>query len=63
MTDMKDKLLEMLICPQCKKSLTVDDTGVICRNCRVLYPFSHGVPAMTTASAIPLDVDNSELGN
>lgn len=63
MMDMKDKLLEMLICPQCKKSLIVEDTGAICPNCRVLYPFSHGVPAMMADSAIPLDAENSDSDN
>lgn len=52
---MKNKLLEILICPNCKQNLTVEENGAVCENCRLLYPFSYGVPVMRAESAIPLD--------
>lgn len=57
MKDIKNKLLEMLICPQCKKNLNVEAEGAVCETCRLLYPFNHGEPAMLAESAIPLDSD------
>lgn len=55
--DIKNKLLEILICPQCKQNLTVEENGAVCEKCRLLYPFSHGIPAMLADNAISLDPD------
>lgn len=57
--DLKDKLLEILICPACRGDLAVDENGAVCENCRLFYPFSHGIPAMLAASAIALDDDGN----
>lgn len=61
--DIKNKLLELLICPQCKQNLTVEEHGAVCENCRLLYPFGSGVLAMHADSAIPLVADTDEMAN
>lgn len=55
--DLKNKLLEILICPQCRHDLKVDENGAICEKCRVLYPFSDGTQGLLAENAISLESD------
>lgn len=61
--DIKNKLLELLICPECKQKLTVEEHGAVCENCRLLYPFSSGGLAMQADSAISLKSKADEMTN
>jgi uncharacterized protein YbaR (Trm112 family) len=41
-------LLEILVCPDCKGSLTVDHTNeeLICNGCGLIYPVRDNIPVM-----------------
>lgn len=50
---MTRELLEILACPKCKgdinlteKSMNRKEDGLICENCRLLYPVRDGIPVM-----------------
>ena len=42
------ELLEILACPQCKGevTLTQDESGLVCRACKLLYPIKDDIPIM-----------------
>jgi uncharacterized protein YbaR (Trm112 family) len=42
------KLLEILACPKCKGDikLTNDGNGIICENCKLIYPIRDDIPVM-----------------
>lgn len=61
--DIKNKLLEILICPECKQNLTVTEYGAKCETCRLLYPFGNGVIAMQADRAVSLEADADEKVN
>lgn len=46
-------LLEILVCPDCKGSLTVDERHeeLICNECGLIYPVRHGIPVMLVDEA------------
>jgi hypothetical protein len=53
------ELLEILACPKCKgdiklteKSMNHKEDGLICENCRLLYPIRDGIPVMLIDEAI-----------
>ena len=53
------ELLEILACPKCKgdiklteKSMNYKEDGLICENCRLLYPIRDGIPVMLIDEAI-----------
>jgi hypothetical protein len=52
-------VLEILACPKCKgdiklteKSVNHKEDGLICENCRLLYPIRDGIPVMLIDEAI-----------
>lgn len=47
------KLLEILACPKCKGDLDVDqeNEGLVCPECRLLYPVRDGIPVMLIEEA------------
>jgi len=47
------KLLEILACPACKKpvQLTPEGTGLLCRECRRVYPIENDIPIMLVDEA------------
>ena len=47
------KLLEILACPVCKSSvhLLTDGSGLVCRECRLLYPIEDDIPVMLVDAA------------
>jgi uncharacterized protein YbaR (Trm112 family) len=55
------ELLEILVCPKCKKALVQRDaqTGenaqgwLVCGVCRVQYPVREGIPIMLLEEAVP----------
>jgi uncharacterized protein YbaR (Trm112 family) len=42
------KLLEILVCPQCKGDLAYksDEGQLICNTCRLIYPVQDDIPVM-----------------
>ncbi len=53
------ELLEILACPNCKGAiyLAEDESGLICRNCKLKYPIKDGIPIMLIEEAIPLEAN------
>ncbi len=52
-----EKLLEILACPKCKGDikLTDDQSGLICDQCKLLYPIKDEIPIMLIDEAIKID--------
>jgi len=50
-----DELKAMLVCPACKGDLLyeADDTRIICRACRKVFPVRDGIPVMLINEAQP----------
>ncbi len=46
-------LLEILVCPDCKGSLTVDQDNdeLICNSCGLIYPVRDNIPVMLVDEA------------
>ena len=47
-------LLDILVCPVCKKSLVLKDQGLSlkCSECRRVYPVRDGIPVMLVDEAV-----------
>ena len=54
------ELLEILVCPQCKKKLILaeDEDWLICESCRLRYPIRDEIPIMLIDEAEPLAAEN-----
>jgi uncharacterized protein YbaR (Trm112 family) len=52
----KKELLDILCCPKCKGDLTLTAgaDGLICDNCKLLYPIKDDIPIMLIDEAIPI---------
>lgn len=50
------KLLEMLVCPQCKGEIASVDSGtnLVCNRCKLRYPVRDGIPVMLVEEAADL---------
>ena len=50
-------LLEILVCPQCKGELLLEDdeSGLRCEACRLLFAIRDDIPIMLVEEAQPLD--------
>ncbi len=51
-----EKLLEILACPKCKGDVkySPSESGIICENCKLIYPVNNGIPVMLIEEAKPL---------
>jgi uncharacterized protein YbaR (Trm112 family) len=51
------ELLEILACPKCKGpvELTVNEDGLLCKSCRLLYEIREGIPVMLVDEARKLE--------
>ena len=47
------KLLEILVCPACKRSVHEADDRLICDDCGRRYPIREGIPVMLIDQAEP----------
>jgi len=47
------KLLEILVCPQCRGKVHFDDKlkGIVCDRCKLLYEVKDGIPVMLVEEA------------
>ncbi|HZX14187.1 MAG TPA: Trm112 family protein [Thermodesulfobacteriota bacterium] len=52
-----EKLLEILACPKCKGDIRLkdDQSGLICDQCKLLYPIKDDIPIMLIDEAIKLE--------
>ena len=55
-------LLEVLVCPECKSTLTVDETNseLVCDDCGLIYPIRDGIPIMLVSAARRPDGESAE---
>jgi len=44
-------LLEVLACPACKGPLTIDEGGLGCAACALVYPVENGIPVLLADAA------------
>lgn len=51
------ELLDILACPKCKGDirLTKAQDGLVCENCKLLYPIKDDIPVMLIDEAIHLE--------
>lgn len=61
---MDKKLLDILVCPLCKATLTYDKEAqeLICKVDRLAYPINDGIPVMLESEARSLDSDELAPG-
>ncbi len=50
-----ERLLKILVCPECKQDVKLEGEWLVCANCRVKYPVRDGIPIMLVDEAEPLD--------
>jgi len=50
------ELLDILCCPQCKGDIELNESqdGLICRNCKLMYPIKDDIPVMLIDEAIAI---------
>ena len=49
-------LLDILACPQCKGAVKLmDDSGIVCEKCSLLYKIQDGIPVMLIDKATPIE--------
>ncbi|MEQ1662408.1 MAG: Trm112 family protein [Thiobacillus sp.] len=58
---MNPKLLEILVCPVCKATLTWKKSAqeLVCPACRLAYPLRDDIPVMLPEEARQLNVDEA----
>ncbi len=54
------RLLDVLVCPQCKKDVRLEDDWLVCDECRLKYPVDDGMPVMLVDMAEPLEDSERE---
>lgn len=56
----KKELLDILACPKCKGPVESDEqqSSLICRNCRLVYPVKDDIPIMLIDEATSLEETN-----
>jgi len=57
------KLLDILVCPQCKQNITVADKGasIVCKDCNLKYPIRDDIPVMLVEEALDLKSGRSAM--
>lgn len=45
------ELLDILVCPQCKCELKLDNEQLICNKCKLAYPIKDDIPIMLIEEA------------
>lgn len=56
------ELLDILVCPQCRQKVHLNETatGLICRECQLLYEIRDGIPVMLVEKAKKLDAGSCQ---
>lgn len=54
---MNTDLLDILVCPQCKGGIELSEThqGILCRQCKLIYPIKEDIPIMLVDEATSLE--------
>ena len=54
---LSEKLLDMLVCPNCKEKLTYDQQNekLICEHCKLAYRITNNVPVLLVDEADKID--------
>ena len=55
-----ERLLEILVCPQCKHDIRLEEDTLICDECRLKYPIRDGIPIMLVDEAEPFEASADE---
>ena len=55
-----ERLLEILVCPQCKGDIEPVEDWLLCEACLLKYPVRDGVPYMLVDEAEPLENDEED---
>ncbi len=50
-----ERLLKILVCPECKQDVRLEGDWRICQTCRVKYPVRDGIPIRLVDQAEKLD--------
>ena len=50
-----ERLLEILVCPKCKKDIRPVEDALVCDECCLKYPVRDGIPIMLIDEAEPLE--------
>jgi uncharacterized protein YbaR (Trm112 family) len=55
-------LLEVLVCPECKSTVTLDSTSneLVCDDCGLIYPIRDGIPIMLVSAARRPDGESAD---
>ncbi len=53
------ELMEILACPKCKGDIVMAEKrdGLICKNCKLVYPIRDDIPVMLIDGALPYEGD------
>ena len=46
-----ERLLAVLVCPDCKADVKLDDECLVCEGCGLRYPVRDGIPIMLVEEA------------
>jgi len=49
------ELLDILVCPICKKDVKLENDRIVCTQCGRQYPIKDGIPVMLADEAIKED--------
>jgi len=53
------KILDFIVCPQCKSDLELDGEFLICKTCNVKYPIKNDIPILLIEEAVKINGDTS----
>lgn len=54
------KILDFIVCPQCKSDLELDGEFLICKNCQLKYPVRDDIPILLIEEAQKVDQDTKK---
>jgi uncharacterized protein YbaR (Trm112 family) len=60
MTDVSAELLEILVCPRCRKALVLEAASLRCDACRLRYEIVDGIPDMMAPHAAEPSASTSD---
>jgi uncharacterized protein YbaR (Trm112 family) len=51
------KILDFIVCPQCRGDLKLEGEFLICQNCQLKYPIKDDIPILLIEEAQKMDQD------
>jgi uncharacterized protein YbaR (Trm112 family) len=51
------KILDFIVCPQCRGDLKLEGEFLICQNCQLKYPIKDDIPILLIEEAQKIDQD------